>query len=218
MRRDLREMGYAVTMYESIPRWRRDGQWYPCLALPRNVTYEECDEYMDDIGVEVQYNVRVGRDIQVKDLLSTIMTLHVGAGCYIPNPLTGPDNKVIPGADLKGVDDGIRLLEKTNYGEPAFIGKRVAILGAGFTAMDCCRTSIRFGAEKVYVVYRRSKEEQPSDEYEVDEGMLENVEFMYLIYTFGGARQRMVSMLVVCVLSATTSVIPMRVAAVDLYQ
>ena len=64
-----------------------------------------------------------------------------------------------------------------------FIGKRVAILGAGFTAHDCCRTSIRFGAEKVYVVYRRSKEEQPSDEYEVDEAILENVEFMYLVYT-----------------------------------
>ena len=82
---------------------------------------------------------------------------------------------------LKGVEDGIRLLEKTNYGEPAFIGKRVAILGAGFTAMDCCRTSMRYGAEKVYVMYRRSKEEQPSDEYEVDEAVLENVEFQYLV-------------------------------------
>ncbi len=46
--------------------------------------------------------------------------------------------------------------------------------------MDCCRSSIRFGAEKVYVLYRRSKEEMPSDEYEVDEAMLEHVEFVYL--------------------------------------
>jgi len=82
---------------------------------------------------------------------------------------------------LEGVIDGIRLLEKTNYGEPAFIGKRVAVLGAGFTAMDCCRTAIRFGAEKVYVMYRRSKEEAGSDEYEVDEAMYENVEFQYLV-------------------------------------
>jgi NADPH-dependent glutamate synthase beta subunit-like oxidoreductase len=47
--------------------------------------------------------------------------------------------------------------------------------------MDCCRTAIRFGAEKVYVMYRRSKEEASSDEYEVDEAMYENVEFQYLV-------------------------------------
>ncbi len=47
--------------------------------------------------------------------------------------------------------------------------------------MDCCRTSIRFGADKVYVLYRRSQEEMPSDEYEVDEAVIENVEFQYLV-------------------------------------
>src|SRR5260370_34132911 len=95
--------------------------------------------------------------------------------------MSGPDTKIIPGAALKGVVDGIRLLARTNYGEPAYIGKRVAVLGSGFTAMDCCRTSIRFGAEKVYVMYRRSKEEAGSDEYEVDEAMFERVEFNYLV-------------------------------------
>ncbi len=179
--RDLREMGYPVTVYEQYPT--AGGvmvNGIPVWRLPRDVTREECDEYMEDIGVEVKYNVRVGRDIQLKDMLSQYDAVYIGAGCYISNPLAGPDNKIIPGADLKGVVEGIRLLEKTNYGEPAFIGKRVAILGAGFTALDCCRTSIRFGAEKVYVVYRRSKEEQPSDEYEVDEAVLEHVEFSYL--------------------------------------
>src|SRR5947209_3150302 len=105
----------------------------------------------------------------------------LAAACYVPNALTGPDNKIIPGADLRGVEDGIKLLAKTNYGDPAYIGKRVVVYGGGFTAMDCCRTSIRFGAEKVYVIYRRSKEEMPSDEYEVDEAMVEHVEFMYLL-------------------------------------
>ncbi len=180
--RDLREMGYPVTIYEQYPTGGGvmvNG--IPVWRLPRDVTREECDEYMQDIGVAVEYNTRVGRDVKLTDLLHDYNAVYLAAGCYIPNPLTGPDNKVIPGADLKGVEDGIRLLEKTNYGEPAFIGKRVAILGAGFTAMDCCRTSIRFGAEKVYVMYRRSKEEQPSDEYEVDEAVLEHVEFQYLV-------------------------------------
>jgi NADPH-dependent glutamate synthase beta subunit-like oxidoreductase len=180
--RDLREMGYPVTIYEQYPTGGGvmvNG--IPIWRLPRDVTREECDEYMEDIGVEVKYNTRVGRDVKLSDLLKEYDAVYLGAGCYIPNPMTGPDGKVIPGADLKGVEDGIRLLEKTNYGEPAFIGKRVAVLGAGFTAMDCCRTSIRFGAEKVYVMYRRSQEEQPSDEYEVDEATLEHVEFQYLV-------------------------------------
>ncbi|HEX6108991.1 MAG TPA: FAD-dependent oxidoreductase, partial [Ktedonobacteraceae bacterium] len=180
--RDLREMGYPATIYESdpvaggvmvngIPVWR----------LPRTVTYEECNEYMDDLGVEMHYNTRVGRDVMLTNLLKNYDAVFVAGGCYISNPMTGPDNKIIPGADLKGVEDGIKLLSKTNFGEPAFIGKRVIVLGGGFTAMDCCRTSIRFGAEKVYVLYRRSKEEMGSDEYEVDEAMMEHVEFQYLV-------------------------------------
>ncbi len=180
--RDLREMGYPVTIYEEYPT--AGGvmvNGIPVWRLPRNVTYEECDEYMADLGVEVIYNTRVGRDIQVTDLLKNYDAVYLAAGCYVSNPLTGPDNKVIPGANLKGVEDGIKLLAKTNYGEPAFIGKRVIVLGGGFTAMDCCRTSIRFGAEKVYVLYRRSQEEMPSDEYEVDEAMFEHVEFQYLV-------------------------------------
>ena len=106
--------------------------------------------------------------------------VYIGAGCMLSNPLTDPYNKDVPGGELFGVVPGLPFLEKVNFGEPVFVGKRVAVLGGGFTAMDCCRSSMRFGAEKVYVLYRRSKEEMPSDEYEVDEAMLEHVEFIYL--------------------------------------
>jgi NADPH-dependent glutamate synthase beta subunit-like oxidoreductase/ferredoxin len=180
--RDLREMGYPVTIYDEYPT--AGGvmvNGIPVWRLPRSVTYEECDDYMNDLGVELVMNTRVGRDIQITDLLKQFDAVYLAAGCYIPNPLTGPNNKLIPGADLPTVEDGIRLLAKTNYGEPAYIGKRVVVYGGGFTAMDCCRTSMRFGAEKVYVIYRRSKEEMGSDEYEVDEAMYEHVEFMYLV-------------------------------------
>ncbi len=180
--RDLREMGYAVTIYEKDPT--AGGvmvNGIPVWRLPRSVTYEECNEYMEDLGVEVKYNTYVGRDIQVSELLEQYDAVYLAAGCYVSNPLTGPDGKIIPGANLKGVEDGIKLLAKTNYGQPAYIGKRVAVLGSGFTAMDCCRTSVRFGADKVYVMYRRSKEEQPADEYEVDEAEFEHIEFQYLV-------------------------------------
>ncbi|HEX7733402.1 MAG TPA: FAD-dependent oxidoreductase [Ktedonobacteraceae bacterium] len=179
--RDLREMGYPVTLFESepvaggvmingIPVWR----------LPRRVTSEETTEYMQDLGVDARYNTRVGRDIEVADLLKQYDAVYLAAGCYISNDLTGPDNKIIPGADFKGVDHGIAMLSRTNFGVPTFVGKHVVVLGGGFTAMDCCRTAIRFGAEKVYVLYRRSKEEMGSDEYEVDEAEFEKVEFQYL--------------------------------------
>lgn len=180
--RDLREMGYPVALYDDYPV--AGGvmvNGIPVWRLPRTVTREECDEYMDELGVEMHYNTRVGRDVQVTDLVKQYDAVYLSAGCYVSNALTGPDNKVIPGANLKGVEDGISLLAKTNFGEPAYIGKRVAVLGGGFTAMDCCRTSIRFGADKVYVLYRRSQEEMPSDEYEVDEAVIENVEFQYLV-------------------------------------
>lgn len=180
--RDLAEMGYAITLYDTyavgggmmvggIPIWR----------LPREVTHEETDEYMEALGVEMKFNTTIGRDVQLTDLVEQYEAVYVAAGCQVPKPITGPDNKVIPGVNLKGVIDGLPFLEKVNFGEPTYVGKKVVVLGGGFTAMDCCRSSIRFGAEKVYVFYRRTKEEMPSDEYEVDEAMLEHVDFQYLL-------------------------------------
>ncbi|HKS70595.1 MAG TPA: FAD-dependent oxidoreductase [Ktedonobacterales bacterium] len=179
--RELAEMGYPVTIYDMYPTL--GGMMVggiPIWRLPREVTREETDEYMEALGVEVVLNTRVGRDVQLTDLLDQYGAVYIGAGCMLSNPLTGPDGKEIPGAHLEGVIPGLPFLEKVNFGEPVFVGKRVAVLGGGFTAMDCCRSSVRMGAEKVYVVYRRSKEEMPSDEYEVDEATLEHIEFVYL--------------------------------------
>jgi NADPH-dependent glutamate synthase beta subunit-like oxidoreductase len=179
--RELAEMGYPVTIYDMYPAL--GGMMIggiPIWRLPREVTREETDEYMEALGVEVMLNTRVGRDVQLTDLLDQYAAVYIGAGCMLSNPLSGPDGKEIPGAHLEGVLPGLPFLEKVNFGEPVFLGKRVAVLGGGFTAMDCCRSAVRMGAEKVYVVYRRSKEEMPSDEYEVDEAMLEHIEFVYL--------------------------------------
>jgi len=180
--RDLREKGYPVTIYDSYPA--AGGMMVggiPIWRLPREVTREECDEYMADMGVEMRLNTHVGRDVSLMDLLKEYDAVYLAPGCQMSNPLTGPDNKLIPGAHLDGIVPGLPFLEKVNFGEPVFVGKRVAVLGGGFTAMDCCRSSIRFGAEKVYVLYRRTKEEMPSDEYEVDEATREHVEFIYLV-------------------------------------
>ena len=179
--RELAEMGYPVTIYDMYPAL--GGMMIggiPIWRLPREVTREETDEYMEALGVEVVLNTMVGREVQLTDLLDQYGAVYIGAGCMLSNPLTGPDGKEIPGAHLEGVIPGLPFLEKVNFGEPVFVGKRVAVLGGGFTAMDCCRSAVRMGADKVYVVYRRSKEEMPSDEYEVDEATLEHIEFIYL--------------------------------------
>jgi NADPH-dependent glutamate synthase beta subunit-like oxidoreductase/ferredoxin len=180
--RDLAEMGYPVTIYDSYPV--AGGMMVggiPIWRLPRDVTHEETDEYMDALGVQMEFNTTVGRDVQLTDLVNRYDAVYIAAGCQVPKDITGPDGKLVPGIELKGVVQGLPFLEKVNFGEPVFVGKKVVVLGGGFTAMDCCRSAIRFGAEKVYVIYRRTKEEMPSDEYEVDEATLEHVEFHYLL-------------------------------------
>jgi NADPH-dependent glutamate synthase beta subunit-like oxidoreductase len=179
--RDLRLLGYPVTIYDSYPT--AGGMMVggiPIWRLPRDVTIEECDEYMADMGVEMVMNTTVGKDISLTDLLKQYDAVYIAAGCQKSNPMTDDKGKLVPGHDLEGVMSGLPFLEKVNFGEPVFVGKRVVVLGGGFTAMDCCRSAVRFGAEKVYVIYRRSKEEMGSDEYEVDQATLEHVEFMYL--------------------------------------
>src|SRR5258708_35925185 len=128
-------MGYPVALYEEYPT--AGGvmvNGIPVWRLPRNVTYEECDEYMADLGVEMHYNTRVGRDIQVTDLLKEYDSVYLAAGCYVSNPLTGADNKEIRGAELKGVEDGIKPLANANHGEPAFIGQNGIDHHGGFAA------------------------------------------------------------------------------------
>ena len=179
--RDLRLLGYPVTIYDSYPT--AGGMMVggiPVWRLPRDVTIEECDEYMQDMGVELVMNTTIGKDISLTDLLKQYDAVYIAAGCQMSNDMTDDKNQLVAGRDLEGVISGLPFLEKVNFGEPVYVGKTVAVYGGGFTAMDCCRSSIRFGAEKVYVIYRRSKEEMGSDEYEVDQAMLEHVEFIYL--------------------------------------
>jgi thioredoxin reductase/ferredoxin len=98
----------------------------------------------------------------------------VTAGCFEPTYIG------IPGEDSQGVMAGIVFLERAYRGRPVEVGKRVVVLGGGYTAMDCSSTSWRLGAEDVYVVYRRSRDEMVVDEEELGETAREGMEFVYL--------------------------------------
>ena len=181
--RELAEMGYPVTIYDMYRRARRhDGRRHPRLAsAARGDAAKRCDEYLDALGVEVQAQHHRRQGCPADRPAGPVRRRLHRRGLHALESADRPgQQRRCPGADLYGVVPGLPFLEKVNFGEPVFVGKRVAVLGGGFTAMDCCRSSMRFGAEKVYVLYRRSKEEMPSDEYEVDEATLEHVEFIYL--------------------------------------
>src|SRR5207237_8542869 len=91
-----------------------------------------------------------------------------------------PSGSGIPGEESEGVMAGIVVLERAYRGRPVEVGKRVITLGSGYTAMDCASTSWRLGAEHMYVIVRRSREEMVVDEEELGETEREGNEFVYL--------------------------------------
>ncbi len=177
--RDLAIMGYKTVVYDMFPEpggMLTGG--IPIWRLPRDVVQNEVDEYFDALGVEIHLNTKIGHnaDIPLADLMSRFDAVYLGAGCQLPATLG------IPGEDLKGFEYGLPWLEKINYHhvEAASFGKRVVVLGMGFTAMDCCRSARRMGAEEIIVAYRRTQLEAPVEEYEVEEAELEGINFIYL--------------------------------------
>ena len=85
-----------------------------------------------------------------------------------------------PGEELEGVLSGIDFLREVNLGKRPDIGKNVAVVGGGNTAMDACRTAVRCGAENVYVIYRRTRAEAPAEDIEIEEAIEEGVNFKFL--------------------------------------
>ncbi len=146
----------------------------PEYRLPRHVIHRET-ELIQQQGVEIRYNTRLGRDIQFADLEKQgFEATFVGVGAHLGRPLG------IPGEDLPGAMDAIEFLRKVALGEKVDIGDYVLVLGGGNSAMDAARTSIRLGAKKVQVVYRRTRNEMPANAWEIEEAEEEGVEFLYL--------------------------------------
>ncbi|MEI7554543.1 FAD-dependent oxidoreductase [Candidatus Chlorohelix sp.] len=175
--RDLRIMGYHTVVFDMFPE--PGGMLVggiPIWRLPRDVVQNEIDEYMDALGVEIHLNTRVGKDVQVADLLKNFDAVFLAPGCQLPTKLG------IPGENLKGFEYGLSWLEKINFHHPehATMGKRVVVIGAGFTASDCARSALRMGSERVYIAYRRTQLEAPMDETELEEMEYENIDFLWL--------------------------------------
>ncbi len=153
----------------------------PDYVLPQWVVDEEVDRLRRQ-GVVFQFDTAIGKDVQLDDLRAQFDAVFIGIGA-------GKARKAgVPGEDADGVMTGQEFLWQARAGlslnigvELPKIGDRVLVIGAGDTAMDCARTSVRLGATDVEVVYRRTRAESPSRPIEIEHTMDEGVKFDYLV-------------------------------------
>jgi formate dehydrogenase major subunit len=172
----LRKEGHAVDIYEASPNpggWLRYG--IPEYRLPNDILDQEVKN-ITDMGVKIFYSQKLGDDLSYKALKFKYDSIVLAIGSQIGTSIgcEGDDAENV----LSGVDflKAMELSGKRND----FRGKTVAVIGGGNTAMDCCRSSKRCGAEKVYIIYRRTEKEMPANPIEIHESKLEGVEYMFL--------------------------------------
>jgi formate dehydrogenase major subunit len=145
----------------------------PEYRLPKDVLDKEIG-VIEKMGVELINNSKAGKDFTVTGLKKDFDSVFVGIGAWKSSSMR------CEGEEMEGVYGGINFLKKAALNEPTNIGNRVAVVGGGNTAMDAARTAVRIGAEKVYLVYRRTKAEMPAEEVEIVEAREEGVEFVFL--------------------------------------
>ena len=157
--RDLALYGHKATVYEKYSEaGGMMNQGIPEFRLPRDIIRKEIEQ-IELLGVEILCNQNIGVDITVEALVGQYDAVVIAAGTLDPNIID------IPGKDLGGIQHGLEFLLEANEKGHAEIGKRVIVIGGGFTAMDCARTALRLNSDSA-IYYRRSKAEMsvPADE------------------------------------------------------
>ncbi len=172
---NLAKNGHSVTVFEAMTEaggMLRMG--IPEYRLPREVLDSEV-AYIESTGVKIETNCALGKDFTIADLKEKgFEAVMVAIGAQKSAKLA------IPGGDSEGVTSALDFLRKINMGDYVQIGKRVAVVGGGNSAIDAARCAVRYGAEEVYLVYRRSRNEMPASELEIDEAEVEGVRILYV--------------------------------------
>ena len=180
---DLAKMGHSVTIFEALHAPGGVLMYgIPEFRLPKEIVKSEVD-YIEKLGVEIKYDIVVGKTITVDELREEYDAVFIGTGAGLPRFLN------IPGENLNGVYSANEFLTRVNmmkaylfpeYDTPIKIGKTVATFGAGNVAMDCARTALRLGAKKSLIIYRRSEKEMPARAEEIEHAKEEGIEFKLL--------------------------------------
>lgn len=171
----LTKMGYRVSVFESMSvlgGMLRVG--IPEYRLPRDVLDVQVN-YIRDTGVEFQTGITIGKDMTIEELKDKgYKAIFIAVGTHRSLKLD------TPGEEMQGVYYGLDFLRDVNIGKRVKVGEKVAIVGGGNVAIDSARTARRLGARKVLVIYRRSRQEMPVYEKEVEAAESEGVKISYL--------------------------------------
>lgn len=180
---DLAKKGYKVSVFEALHTAGGVLVYgIPEFRLPKSIVKKEVDG-LKGLGVDIQTNVVIGKTLTVDELFNLgYEAVFIGSGAGLPNFMN------IPGESLKGVYSANEFLTRSNLmkayrdsaATPVMKGGRVAVCGGGNVAMDAARTALRLGAEKVYIVYRRSMDEIPARREEVEHAQEEGIDFKIL--------------------------------------
>ena len=176
----LKRLGHEVTIFEAMPKlggMLRYG--IPEYRLPKKVLDWEIEGILN-LGIENHKNVTFGLDFDLGSLVSAgYDAVFLGIGAWKDAALR------VEGENLKGCYTGIDFLSRLAGGEPPPIGRVVSVIGGGNTAIDCTRNLLRLGAEKVYIVYRRTRNEMPANVVEIEAAEHEGVELLFLCSPIG---------------------------------
>ena len=180
---DLARLGYEVTVFEALHT--AGGvliYGIPEFRLPKKIVSKEI-ENLKNSGVTFETNIIIGKTLTVDELFEMgYEAVFIGSGAGLPNFMG------IKGESLKGVYSANEFLTRSNLMKayksdsttPIMKDGKVCVVGGGNVAMDAARTALRLGAEKVYIVYRRSMEELPARKEEVEHAIEEGIEFLLL--------------------------------------
>ncbi|MFH1699107.1 MAG: NAD(P)-binding protein [Candidatus Zixiibacteriota bacterium] len=169
----LARRGYPVTVFEAFPKsggMLRYG--IPDYRLPQSVLDAEMQRILD-LGVELKLNTKIGLDISMDDLRKEYKSIFIGIGAHKGLKLR------VDGEDAENVWTGTDFLRRVNMEEKVDIGNKVVVIGGGDTAIDAARVSRRLGAEAT-ILYRRTREEMPAIDEEIEGALEEGVEIVYL--------------------------------------
>ncbi len=168
-------LGHAVTVFDMMPEMGGMLRYgIPEYRLPKAVLAKEVSA-IAALGVELKNNCKVGEGALTLDALrADFDAVLVAVGAWSSTGIGCEGDK------LCGVVGGIDMLLDVNLGKKVDLGKNVAVVGGGNVAMDACRTAVRCGAENVYVIYRRTRNEAPAEDLEIEEALEEGVQFKWL--------------------------------------
>ncbi len=169
--------GYSPVIFEklSVPGGML-AVGIPEYRLPEELLNREI-EYIQKMGVSIQTDKALGDDFSIKDLFQQgFKAIYIATGAHKSMKM-----RILGEEEYEGVYHGVDFLRSINLGESQPVGRRVAIVGGGNTAIDAARTALRQGADEVVILYRRTRKEMPAAEAEIQAAEEEGVEIQYLI-------------------------------------